>query len=107
MDASTLEFLGLFLAEFQHDRILALLTFRPEFKPAWVPLAAHLARGPMLELYLAGYSATDPAHDARTMLATFNALESAVARHQPWDPRYRLARQTNLSYLVNLYSSSK
>ncbi len=35
MDASTLEFLGQFLAEFPHDRILTLLTFRPEFKPPW------------------------------------------------------------------------
>jgi serine/threonine protein kinase/predicted ATPase len=35
-DASTLEFLGQFLAEFQHDRVLALFTFRPEFKPPWV-----------------------------------------------------------------------
>jgi serine/threonine protein kinase/predicted ATPase len=34
-DASTLEFLGQFVAEFQHDRILTLLTFRPEFKPPW------------------------------------------------------------------------
>jgi serine/threonine protein kinase/tetratricopeptide (TPR) repeat protein len=35
VDASTLEFLGQFLAEFRHDRILTLLTFRPEFKPPW------------------------------------------------------------------------
>jgi predicted ATPase len=34
-DASTLEFLGQFLAEFQHDRVLAVFTFRPEFKPPW------------------------------------------------------------------------
>jgi serine/threonine protein kinase/predicted ATPase len=34
-DASTLEFLGQCLDEFQHDRILTLLTFRPEFKPPW------------------------------------------------------------------------
>jgi serine/threonine protein kinase/predicted ATPase len=34
-DASTLEFLGQFIAEFQHDRVLALFTFRPEFKPPW------------------------------------------------------------------------
>ena len=34
-DASTLEFLGHFIAEFQHDRVLALFTFRPEFKPPW------------------------------------------------------------------------
>jgi urea ABC transporter urea binding protein len=38
-DASTLEFLGLFLAEGLHDRILAVLTFRPEFRPPW-PAAA-------------------------------------------------------------------
>ncbi|HEX3147919.1 MAG TPA: protein kinase [Gemmataceae bacterium] len=35
VDASTLEFLGLILAEFLHDQILILLTFRPEFKPPW------------------------------------------------------------------------
>jgi class 3 adenylate cyclase/predicted ATPase len=35
VDASTLEFLGQLLAEFLHDRILILLTFRPEFKPPW------------------------------------------------------------------------
>ena len=35
VDASTLEFLGQFLGEFHHDRILTLLTFRPEFKPPW------------------------------------------------------------------------
>src|SRR5439155_15226310 len=35
VDASTLEFLGQFLDEFLHDRILTLLTFRPEFKPPW------------------------------------------------------------------------
>jgi predicted ATPase len=40
VDASTLEFLGQFLAENQHDSILTLLTFRPEFKPPW-PAAAH------------------------------------------------------------------
>src|SRR5262249_31671569 len=34
-DASTLEFLGQCLDEFRHDRILILLTFRPEFKPPW------------------------------------------------------------------------
>lgn len=34
-DASTLEFLGQCLDELQHDRILTLLTFRPEFKPPW------------------------------------------------------------------------
>jgi predicted ATPase len=34
-DASTLEFLGQVAAEFQADRVLALFTFRPEFKPPW------------------------------------------------------------------------
>jgi class 3 adenylate cyclase/predicted ATPase len=37
-DASTLEFLGQVVAEFQHDRVLILLTFRPEFKPPWTPV---------------------------------------------------------------------
>jgi predicted ATPase len=40
VDASTLEFLGQFLAENQHDSILTLLTFRPEFKTPW-PASAH------------------------------------------------------------------
>jgi serine/threonine protein kinase/predicted ATPase len=35
MDASTLEFLGQFLDEFRMDRVLTLLTFRPEFQPPW------------------------------------------------------------------------
>jgi serine/threonine protein kinase/tetratricopeptide (TPR) repeat protein len=35
VDASTLEFLGMVQGEFEHDRILTLLTFRPEFKPPW------------------------------------------------------------------------
>jgi predicted ATPase len=39
-DASTLEFLGQFLAESQHDSILTMLTFRPEFKAPW-PAVAH------------------------------------------------------------------
>jgi predicted ATPase len=39
-DASTLEFLGQFLDECQHDAILTLLTFRPEFQPPW-PAVAH------------------------------------------------------------------
>jgi serine/threonine protein kinase/predicted ATPase len=34
-DPSTLEFLGCFIAESQHDRVLAVFTFRPEFKPPW------------------------------------------------------------------------
>src|SRR5215472_15717681 len=40
VDASTLEFLGQFLAEGLHDRILTLFTFRPEFKTPW-PAVAH------------------------------------------------------------------
>lgn len=39
-DASTLEFLGQFIGECQHHRILTVLTFRPEFKVPW-PAAAH------------------------------------------------------------------
>jgi tetratricopeptide (TPR) repeat protein len=38
-DASTLEFLGQYLAEGLHDRILTVLTFRPEFRPPWPALA--------------------------------------------------------------------
>jgi serine/threonine protein kinase/predicted ATPase len=38
IDASTLEFLTQFIAESQHDRILTVLTFRPEFKPDWSPV---------------------------------------------------------------------
>jgi serine/threonine protein kinase/predicted ATPase len=38
IDASTLEFLILYLAEFGHDRVLAVFTFRPEFMPPWVPV---------------------------------------------------------------------
>jgi serine/threonine protein kinase/predicted ATPase len=41
VDASTLEFLGQFLAECQHHSILTLLTFRPEFKPPWPASAQH------------------------------------------------------------------
>ena len=40
VDASTLEFLGQFIAEGQHNSILTLLTFRPEFKTPW-PAPAH------------------------------------------------------------------
>jgi class 3 adenylate cyclase/tetratricopeptide (TPR) repeat protein len=43
VDASTLEFLGLYLAEGQHDRILTVFTFRPEFQPPW-PAPAHQTR---------------------------------------------------------------
>ncbi len=39
IDASTLEFLGHFIAEGPHDRILTILTFRPEFKTPWPALA--------------------------------------------------------------------
>ncbi len=40
-DASTLEFLGQFLAEGLHDSILVLLTFRPEFETPWPAVAQH------------------------------------------------------------------
>lgn len=40
VDPSTVEFLTQFLAEGLHDRILTLLTFRPEFKTPW-PAVAH------------------------------------------------------------------
>ena len=40
IDASTLEFLQQFIGEGQHDRILTMLTFRPEFKTPW-PVLAH------------------------------------------------------------------
>jgi serine/threonine protein kinase/tetratricopeptide (TPR) repeat protein len=39
VDASTLEFLGQYLAEGMHDRILTVLTFRPEFQTPWPALA--------------------------------------------------------------------
>src|SRR5262249_17822331 len=39
VDASTLEFLGQFLAECLHDPVLTVLTFRPEFKTPWPALA--------------------------------------------------------------------
>ena len=39
-DASSLEFLGQFISEGPHDRILTVLTFRPEFKIPW-PATAH------------------------------------------------------------------
>ena len=38
-DASTLEFLGQFVAEGLHDRILTLLSFRPEFQTPWPAVA--------------------------------------------------------------------
>jgi serine/threonine protein kinase/predicted ATPase len=40
VDASTLEFLGQYLAEGLHDSILSLFTFRPEFQTPW-PAVAH------------------------------------------------------------------
>ena len=40
IDASTLEFLGHFIREGPHDRILTVLTSRPEFKTPW-PVLAH------------------------------------------------------------------
>lgn len=40
IDASTLEFLDEFIGEGLHDRILTMLTFRPEFKTPW-PAMAH------------------------------------------------------------------
>ena len=58
VDASTLEFLGQFLAESLHDRILTVLTFRPEFKTAVAgrrapdqpgPEPAHAAAGRRLD----------------------------------------------------------
>jgi predicted ATPase len=41
MDASTLEFLAHFIGEGPHDRILTVLTFRPEFKAPWPALSHH------------------------------------------------------------------
>jgi predicted ATPase len=38
-DASTLEFLGQFLAEGLHESILTVLTYRPEFKTPWPAVA--------------------------------------------------------------------
>ena len=40
VNASTLEFLGQFLAEGLHESILTLFTFRPEFQTPW-PAVAH------------------------------------------------------------------
>jgi serine phosphatase RsbU (regulator of sigma subunit) len=39
IDASSLEFLALFIGGGPHDRILTVLTFRPEFKTPWPALA--------------------------------------------------------------------
>jgi class 3 adenylate cyclase/tetratricopeptide (TPR) repeat protein len=38
VDASTLEFLAQAVAEFPHERVLALFTCRPEFKPPWAAM---------------------------------------------------------------------
>jgi predicted ATPase len=38
VDASTLEFLCQFVTEGSRDRILTVLTFRPEFAPPWTPV---------------------------------------------------------------------
>src|SRR6516165_4667810 len=40
IDPSTLEFVRRFVEEGLHDRVLTLLTFRPEFKTPW-PAVAH------------------------------------------------------------------
>ena len=40
IDASSLEFLGQFISEGLQDRILTVLTFRPEFQTPW-PVSAH------------------------------------------------------------------
>ena len=40
IDASSLELLGQFIAEGLHDRMLTVLTFRPEFRTPW-PAVAH------------------------------------------------------------------
>jgi predicted ATPase len=39
IDASSLEFLGQFISDGPHDRILTVRTFRPEFKTPWPALA--------------------------------------------------------------------
>lgn len=38
LDATTLEFLGQFLAETAYNKILTLLTYRPEFHPSWATM---------------------------------------------------------------------
>jgi predicted ATPase len=43
VDPSTQEFLSQFLVEGQHDRILTILTFRPEFQAPW-PAVAYQTR---------------------------------------------------------------
>ena len=49
VDASTVEFLGQLIAEGMHDRILTVLTSRPEFKPPW-PAVAHQTNLPLNRL---------------------------------------------------------
>ena len=49
VDASTVEFLGQLIAEEMHDRILTVLTSRPEFKPPW-PAVAHQTNLPLNRL---------------------------------------------------------
>ena len=49
VDASTVEFLGQLIAEAMHDRILTVLTSRPEFKPPW-PAVAHQTNLPLNRL---------------------------------------------------------
>jgi len=45
IDASTLEFLGQYLAEGLHDQALTVLTFRPEFQTPWPALAHQTSLG--------------------------------------------------------------
>ena len=42
-DASTLEVLGLFFDQLPATRILAVLTYRPEFSPPW-PVRLHMTQ---------------------------------------------------------------
>ncbi len=61
IDASTLEFLGHFVGEGPHDRILTVLTFRPEFKTPW-PAPAHqttLALNPLTRRQMAEWMRRD------------------------------------------------
>jgi len=61
IDASSLEFLGQFINGGLHDRILTLLTFRPEFKTPW-PALAHqttLALNRLTRRQVAGWMRRD------------------------------------------------
>src|SRR6478672_4469625 len=61
IDASTLEFLGHFIGEGPHNRILTVLTFRPEFNPPW-PAPAHqttLALNPLTRRQMAEWMRRD------------------------------------------------